>query len=190
MLWLWRRSPYVASGKGEAAVAMDIFKASERLMSMDDDVWARHANPWSVWTRFTCLPLLTLAIWSRAWIGWWSLVPIALAALWTWYNPRAFSPPASTDSWASKGTFGERIYLNRKTVPIPEHHDRAAKILTAFSAVGMILLIYGLVVLGPAATILGLTVTIGGKVWFVDRMVWLYEEQSCLKPTIPEDPKA
>ncbi|WNN88973.1 DUF6653 family protein [Gloeocapsopsis dulcis] len=26
--------------------------------SMSDDTWAHHANPWSVWTRFTVLPLV------------------------------------------------------------------------------------------------------------------------------------
>ena len=36
---------------------------------MDDATWARHANPWSAWTRIPILPLLCLAIWGRAWIG-------------------------------------------------------------------------------------------------------------------------
>ena len=58
---------------------MDIFKAAERLMAMDDAAWTRHANPWSGISRFSCGPLLILAIWSRDWIGWWSLIPIALA---------------------------------------------------------------------------------------------------------------
>ena len=155
---------------------MDIFNASERLMSMDDEVWARHSNPWSVWARFSCLPLLALAIWSRTWFGWGSLIPVALALLWTWYNPRAFGPPTTTDNWASKGTFGERIFLNRKMIHIPRRHERAAKVLTIMSAIGAIILIYGLIGLDVWATICGLFVSIGPKVWFVDRMVWLYED--------------
>ena len=155
---------------------MDLFKASERLMAMDDAAWARHANPWSAWSRFSCLPLLALAVWSRAWIGWWALVPLALGLLWTWYNPRAFGPPATTDTWASKGTFGERVFLNRKAIPIPRHHARAARVLTMLSAVGAVILVYGLVVLNAWATICGLFVTVGAKAWFVDRMVWLYDD--------------
>ena len=162
---------------------MQLLRAAERLMAMDDAAWARHANPWSVWSRFTCLPLLALAVWSRTWLGWWALVPLALALVWTWYNPRAFAPPATTDTWASKGTFGERVFLNRKTVPVPRHHVRASKVLTAFSAVGMAMLIYGLIVLDAWATVGGLLVAIGSKAWFVDRMVWLYED---MKDATPE----
>ncbi|KZN58491.1 hypothetical protein N482_22015 [Pseudoalteromonas luteoviolacea NCIMB 1942] len=29
-----------------------------KYFAMSDDVWACHANPWSVWTRYSCLPLL------------------------------------------------------------------------------------------------------------------------------------
>lgn len=53
------------------------------VFHMDEETWMRHANPWSVWTRTTALPLLILAVWSRVWIGWWALLPIAAAVLWT-----------------------------------------------------------------------------------------------------------
>ncbi len=155
---------------------MDIFKAAERMMAMDDASWARHANPLSVWSRMSCLPLLVLAIWSRIWLGWWFLLPLALAIAWTWYNPRAFGPPDSTDNWASKGVMGERIFLNRATNPVPAHHLKAAHILTAISIIGVVILIYGLIVLNPWATVCGVAVTILSKVWFVDRMVWLYAD--------------
>lgn len=155
---------------------MDIFKLSERLMTMDDETWARHANPWSVFSRFTCLPLIALAVWSRVWLGWWSIIPLVLALFWTWYNPRAFSPSKRSESWAFKGTGGERIFLNRARSPVPCHHDRMARILTAISAVGVLILLYGLVALNAWAAVCGLSVTILAKTWFVDRMVWLYED--------------
>ena len=60
------------------------------FFQMTDDVWARHANPWSVWTRYMALPLLIMAIWSRVWLGWGSLMPIAIVLLWIWLNPRVF----------------------------------------------------------------------------------------------------
>ena len=151
--------------------AMNIFKASERLMGMSDAAWARHANPLSVYSRFSCLPLIALAIWSRDWIGWWSVIATALALGWTFINPRLFSAPSRADNWASQGVIGERIFLNRSVEPAPPHHVRAAHLLTGASAVGVLILIYGLVILDLWAVICGLFVTVLPKVWFVDRMV-------------------
>jgi hypothetical protein len=157
---------------------MDIFKAAERMMSMDDATWARHANPLSVYSRFSALPLLTVAIWSRIWLGWWCLIPIALTALWIWYNPRAFNSPKSTDNWASRVTLGERMYLDRKTNPIPEHHAGILMVTNILSVLGVIILIYGLIALNLWATLSGMVLTMIGKTWFCDRMVWLYMESN------------
>ena len=155
---------------------MDIFKATERGMGMSSEVWMRHANPWSVWTRYTCLPFLILAIWSRVWLGWWALLPIAISVLWIWANPRVFPAPTSTDNWASKGVMGERIFLNRAEVPIPAHHRRWAITLGFLSALGLPPLVWGLWALEPVTTLLGVVLVVLPKVWFVDRMVWLYED--------------
>ncbi|MEW2914437.1 DUF6653 family protein [Leisingera sp. JC11] len=161
----------------------DLFAASERLMRMDDAAWARHANPWSVFSRMSVLPLMTLAIWSRVWLGWGGLLPVLLVLAWTWWNPRAFAPPASTDNWASRGTFGERVFLNRAQVPIPRHHEQWAKGLAWVSAVGVIPWVHGLWALNPGTTLAGLILMIGGKLWFVDRMAWLYQDMKDKHPS-------
>ena len=49
---------------------MTVEKRIASAFGLDDEGWARHANPWSGWTRvITTLPLLIAAIWSRAWVG-------------------------------------------------------------------------------------------------------------------------
>jgi hypothetical protein len=48
-------------------------------MSMDDATWLGQANPWSVWSRASVLPLVILAVWSRQWLGAWSWAAIATA---------------------------------------------------------------------------------------------------------------
>lgn len=159
---------------------MDIFKAAERGMGMDDAVWTRHANRWSVWTRIPILPALALSIWARDWIGWWCLVPMGLLVAWAFINPKAFPAPSTLDHWASKGVMGERLFLARKTVPIPAHHQRAALALTWVSVSGLPPLIYGLWAYDIFAVLCGLALTVGGKIWFVDRMAWLYEEMTGL----------
>ena len=154
----------------------DIFAGAERLMGMDERAWARHANPWSVWTRIlTPLPLLALSIWSRVWIGGWCVVPLALTLAWIWWNPRAFPPPRRLDSWASRGVLGEHAFLEHRA-RVPAHHRRAMAALTALSAVGVLPLAWGLWALDPWAAAFGVLLAGGAKTWFVDRCVWVLED--------------
>jgi hypothetical protein len=161
---------------------MDWGRAIASSLSMTEGVWRRHANPWSVWTRLLILPLFGLAVWSRVWIGWWSVLPVLLIAAWAWLNPRVFPVPASTSNWASKAVLGERVWLARDTLPIPDHHARAATLLSVLSAVGVPFYAFGLYALQIWPALLGLTLIFFGKLWFVDRMVWLYEDMMDRSP--------
>ncbi|MGI5835057.1 MAG: DUF6653 family protein [Chloroflexota bacterium] len=154
-----------------------------RSFSMSEETWQRHANPWSVWTRFTALPLIILAAWSRVWLRRWALIPIALSLLWTWLNPRIFSKPRSTDNWASKAVLGERVWLNRNRIPIPGHHSFLPNLLNVVSGVGGAFVVWGVAALRVWPTLFGSALVFLGKLWFIDRMVWLYEE---MKEATPE----
>ena len=101
----------------------------------------RHANPWSVYTRTFALPILIIAIWSRVWFGWWSLLFIIATIAWIWFNPRIFPEAKYTDNWASRGVFGERVWLNRKNIPIPEHHRITPNVLNAVQVLGVVFLL-------------------------------------------------
>ena len=158
----------------------DVFSGAGRLMAMDEGTW-RHANPWSAHTRIAILPLLALAVWSRVWIGWWCLLPVAALLVWTWANPRAFPPPRTYDAWASRAVLGERLFLDRlgrrrRGRALPAHHVRAGQVLTGIAASGLPPLAYGLWTLSLGWTLLGLALTVGGKLWFCDRMAWLHDE--------------
>jgi hypothetical protein len=154
-----------------------------KLMSMDDKVWARHANPWSVWTRvLTGLPVMLISTWSIKTCGWWSIAIIALAAFWIWINPRLFSPPKNTDNWASKVTFGERVWLNRYTQSIPKHHRQWALSLSIIAGIGFVIATIGAYHNNLFATIAGGLISWFGKMWFCDRMVWLYENMQDKNP--------
>lgn len=62
-------------------------------------------------------------------------------------KPHVFPKPHSTNHWISKGVLGERVWLNRDRVPVPQHHRRVPDWLNAITAVGGIFAIWGLVVL-------------------------------------------
>lgn len=143
---------------------------------MTDEVWAHHANPWSVWTRYLCLPLFALAIWSRVWIGSFALIPVVFVIFWTWINPRIFPKPKTTNHWASKAVLGERVWLAQPKAEIPHHHRTAITLLNIITLCGFSLSLYGLITLHFWLTILGTLITMIGKSWFLDRMVWLYQD--------------
>ena len=171
-----RRQRHCCAISFHKGVKMDIFRGAERVMGMDDAVWPRHANPWSVWTRIMIpLPLLIAAAFSRIWLGWGALVPIAVVMVWIWLNPRLFAAPRDFRSWAAQGVLGERVFL-RKRVGTAAHHRRAAYVLTAISAFGVLPLIWGFYALNIWAALLGTAIVVGAKTWFVDRMVWVWQD--------------
>jgi len=153
--------------------------------ALDDEGWARHANPWSGWTRFvTVLPLLVLAFWSRTWIGWWSLPLIAAALAWTWANPRAFPAARSDEPWMTRGVLGERFWTGRDVNPVPRHHRLVPHLLNGATAAGGVLVVLGVSLLAPWPTLLGIVVVIGGKLWYIDRMAWLYADVTASRPDL------
>lgn len=165
---------------------MNLGDLTERMMGMTDAVWERHANPWSVWSRVIVLPLLTVSIWSRVWIGWWAVLPVALLMIWIRINPHIFRKPKSTDNWSSKAVLGERVWLKRATVPIPKHHDRASRLLSYLPMVGLGPYVHGLIIQSPGETAVGLVLIVIGKLWFLDRMVWLYGDMKDEQPHYAE----
>jgi len=154
---------------------MNLYRVAERAMSMDDAVWRRHANPWSGWTRMSALPLLALAIWSRVWLGWGALIAVLLVLIWVWLNPRIFAPPGDLDNWMSKGVMGERIFLEHRS-EVPAHQRRAALILSLLSVPGLIVMAWGLWTYWWEGVVFGTVLSMLPKIWFVDRMVWIYED--------------
>jgi hypothetical protein len=155
-----------------------------RLFGLEGENWERHANPVSVWTRFAVVPLLVVSIWSREWIGWWSLVPVALSLIFMMVNPLLFSRPRSTRNWASKCVFGERIWADRNKVEIPDQFARSQvpNVTYAFQVFGLAVMAYGLVVLDPLAAVTGVVIVQLAKFWFLDRMLLLFEDMKARRP--------
>jgi hypothetical protein len=154
------------------------------LFGLKGDNWLRHANPLSVWTRFAVVPLLALAIWSRDWIGWWSLAAVVAVLAFMMVNPLLFGVPRSTRNWASKGVFGERVWADRDRVAIPPQFltSKVPNVTAALQVVGLAVMAYGLVQLDQLAVVSGLVITQSAKAWFIDRMVLLFEDMRARDP--------
>jgi hypothetical protein len=149
-----------------------------KLFGLQGESWLRHANPLSVWTRFAVLPLIAASIWSRDWIGWYSLVPLALSLVFMVVNPLLFPKPASTRNWTSKAVFGEHVWAERNKVEIPEQFRKSQvpNVTYAVQAAGTVVLAYGLVRLDLVAVVAGLLLLQTAKAWYLDRMVLLFED--------------
>jgi hypothetical protein len=156
---------------------MTLERKIAKLFNLADENWMKHANPWSVWTRYSVLPIIVLAFWSRIWIGWWCLIPAIISLSWMFFNPVLFKKPKSTKNWASKSVLGERVFLNRDRIDIPKIHKTPIyKILNIISSIGMLLTIWATIYYSVWGAIMGVTLAYIGKSWYLDRMVWLYED--------------
>ncbi len=145
------------------------------LFHLDGKGWDRHANPWSVWTRYSVLPLFILAGLLREWSVWLSILAMVMAVVWMFLNPILFPKPVSLKSWATQSVLGEQIYLNRDKEPLPEHHQLPLfVILHLTSTFGLILAVWGVYQYDIQLCILSTLITYLAKSWFLDRMVWLY----------------
>jgi len=144
------------------------------MAGMSDEAWRRHANPWSVWTRFAALPLLVAAIWSRVWLGWWAWVPVAVVVLWLWWNPHAFKPIDEPVAWSSRGIYGERLWLGDRSA-MPAGFAVVQRFWAFGALAGLGLLGWGLIALQPWPTVLGMVLIVYGQLWRIDRLGVFYD---------------
>lgn len=126
------------------------------------------------------LPLIVIAFWSKVWIGWWFLIPVIVSLSWMLFNPVVFRKTRSTKSWASKAVLGERVWANRDKVDVPGYHKTVPNILNGISSAGMVFSIWAIVTLSTWPAILGISLAYLGKSWYLDRMVWIYEDMKHL----------
>jgi hypothetical protein len=151
-------------------------------MILSERTWMRHANPWSVWTRYAAFPFLVLAVWSYHWIGWWSLVPIFSVVVFLWFNTSLFSPPRSTRNWASMAVLGERVWLAEHRRFLPQQSSGVFYSIAALSAANVIALAWGVYSSDIVLTIVGTINVLVAKSWSNDRKVWLFSERCRTSP--------
>lgn len=78
---------------------------SSKVARLRRAVFARHANPWSAWTRWASTPLVLLPVWTRSWTH------AAIVGTWMTLNPVVFREPADDRAWATRAMLGEEQWL-------------------------------------------------------------------------------
>jgi hypothetical protein len=87
------------------------------------------------------------------------------------------------DHWMSKAVLGERVWLNRDAVPVPAYHRRVPDVLSVIAAIGLLFIVGGVLVFDPWPTLFGTMMAYMGKLWFAERMVWLWHD---MQDAVPE----
>lgn len=76
-----------------------------RFAELRRAVFARHANPWSAWSRWATTPLILVPVWTRR----------RRAAVWvvTWFalNPVIFGEPPDRSAWSTRAMLGEEQWI-------------------------------------------------------------------------------
>lgn len=91
-------------------------------------MFARHANPWSAWTRWASTPLVLVPIWTRRWSH------ATLVGLWLAVNPFVFGKPRDESAWSTRAMLGEELWITRR----PRDAATAVSAVTSAVALGAV----------------------------------------------------
>ena len=151
-----------------------------KLAGMTDEVWRRHANPWSVADALCGDSGNDPGGVERVWIGWWALVPVIAVSIWLWLNPRVFPAITEPHGWAAKGIFGEKLWLEEPST-VPAACRMVLRWLIVPGLCGTILLVWGLVELQIWPTVFGAALIVFAQLWRIDRLGRLYERRNVVE---------
>jgi hypothetical protein len=92
-------------------------------------MFARHANPWSAWSRWASTPLVLLPVWTRR------RSHALLIAIWFALNPVMFPHVRDERSWATRAMLGEELWISHR----PRDGAVALSLTTSLVAVGALI---------------------------------------------------
>lgn len=73
---------------------------------------------------------------------------------------------------------GEHVWDARKTIPIPPQHAKMVALLNSFLGIGFIPFAMGFYQLDVWMVITSTATTATVKLWFLDRLAWLFDDMN------------
>ncbi|NDJ88871.1 DUF6653 family protein [Mycolicibacter kumamotonensis] len=75
-------------------------------------IFARHAHPWSAWSRWATTPLILVPVWRRSWSD------AAWVSAWFALNPVIFGAPADVSAWSTRAMLGEEQWITDRPADV------------------------------------------------------------------------
>ena len=144
---------------------------------MKEKTWERHANPISGFTRIITYPFVYIPLWFLAEFledpltHWYVAVLGILVIIWFAVNPRLFKKPANFHHYMSRGVLGEKLWTEDRK------KDTFATTLSVLTAPFFFISLYTSYLQFFWETMFFATVPFLLKLWFIDRMVFLYDHE-------------
>jgi hypothetical protein len=79
-----------------------------RFTELKHQVFARHSNPWSAWSRWLSTPLVLVPLWTRR------PSHAAIVGAWMAANPVVFREPADERAWSTRVVLGEELWITER----------------------------------------------------------------------------
>jgi hypothetical protein len=96
-----------------------------KIARMRRAMFARHANPWSAWTRWASTPLVLLPVWTRR------RSHGLVVAAWFALNPVVFPKITHERAWATRAMLGEELWITNR----PRGSAAVLSVVTSLAAV-------------------------------------------------------
>jgi len=135
-----------------------------------EKIWRRHTNPLSGWTRVVAFFLIPIPIWYQSW--YYLIILLVFFAI----NPLLFPEPKSKNNWMSKSILGEELWTKKGVI-----QKDFSTVLNLFNGLFFFIMLYAafnnFLEIAVFSTILSSVF----KLWYLDRMVFYYENHKLLK---------
>lgn len=119
--------------------------------------------------------VLTACLWTRSWFGMTEVVLLTLGVcMLLLFGPQIFSKAANRVTWARLAGYGERIWLNRLLIPVPQDLNHRLTILYIVFWLGALVAIWGAFAKLPILSVSGLVVAYSAQAVCLGKLIRLY----------------